>query len=107
MEGDEIGRIPAEPYGAALIAPTTVRLLSSGCNGWLGRYGARCDRTATGPTPGPPPPCGMQNVLCRLRCDPSPPNSPGLASPSRALKLADGKGVEWARVGQYGEISVV
>ena len=50
--------------------------------------GARCARTATGPTPGPPPPCGMQNVLCRFRCETSPPNSPGLARPSRALRFA-------------------
>ena len=45
-------------------------------------------RRATGPTPGPPPPCGMQNVLCRLRCETSAPNSPGRASPTSALRLA-------------------
>src|SRR5205807_4984742 len=68
------GRIPADPYGAA-----------ETCSG---RYGARCARTATGPTPGPPPPCGMQNVLCRFRWDTSAPNRPGLAYPTSALRLA-------------------
>ena len=43
---------------------------------------------ATGPTPGPPPPCGMQNVLCRLRCETSPPTSPNRPKPTRALRLA-------------------
>ena len=32
-----------------------------------GRKGARCCLTPIGPIPGPPPPCGMQKVLCRLR----------------------------------------
>ena len=45
--------------------------------GGSGRNGARCSRTATGPTPGPPPPWGMQKVLCRLRWLTSPPNQPG------------------------------
>ena len=31
--------------------------------GWPGRYGARCAATPIGPMPGPPPPCGMANVL--------------------------------------------
>ena len=26
--------------------------------------------------PGPPPPCGMAKVLCKFRCDTSPPNCP-------------------------------
>ena len=30
-----------------------------------------------GTAPGPPPPCGMQKVLCRLRCDTSDPHAPG------------------------------
>ena len=53
-----------------------------------GRNGARCAATATGPTPGPPPPCGMQNVLCRFRCETSPPNSPGRARPTSAFRFA-------------------
>src|SRR5436190_23706578 len=77
--------MPAEPCGAAATGPTAV---APGCRGSPGRYGARCPRTATGPTPGPPPPCGMQNVLCRLRWDTSAPNRPGLASPTSALRLA-------------------
>ena len=70
--------MPADPYGAAATGPDSRP----------GRYGARCDRTATGPTPGPPPPCGMQNVLCRLRCDTSAPNRPGRARPTSAFRLA-------------------
>src|SRR5690606_31591275 len=80
----EIARIPAEPYGAADTGPTG----DSGANGCPGRYGARCARTATGPTPGPPPPWGMQNVLCRFRCDTSAPNRPGLAYPTSAFRFA-------------------
>src|SRR5207237_7745224 len=80
----EIGRIPADPCGAAEIAGRS----PSGEPAVAGRNGARCARTATGPTPGPPPPCGMQNVLCRFRCDTSAPNRPGLANPSSALRLA-------------------
>ncbi len=33
-----------------------------------GRNGARWDRTPTGPAPGPPPPCGVENVLWTLKC---------------------------------------
>ena len=71
----EIGRMPAEPYGA----PDDVL-------GQERRRGAIAPRP--GPTPGPPPPWGMQNVLCRFRCDTSAPNCPGLASPTSALRLA-------------------
>ena len=79
--------MPAEPYGAALTGPIPSRWCSSGCIGCDGRYGARCAATATGPTPGPPPPCGMQNVLCRLRCDTSPPNSPGFDQPEQGVEV--------------------
>ena len=41
-----------------------------------------------GPDPGPPPPWGMQNVLCRFRWLMSPPNFPGRARPTSALRLA-------------------
>ena len=39
--------------------------------------GARCAATPIGPMPGPPPPCGMQKVLCRFRWQTSAPMSPG------------------------------
>src|SRR3954452_2651525 len=74
--------MPADPCAAA---DTACEVCD---NGSPGRYGARCARTATGPTPGPPPPCGMQNVLCRFRCDTSAPNRPGRANPTSALRLA-------------------
>src|SRR5581483_9497125 len=53
-----------------------------------GRYGRRCSLTAIGPAPGPPPPCGVLNVLCRLMCMTSKPRSPGLTCPSMALRFA-------------------
>ena len=65
MYANEIGRIDAEPHGAADTGP--VGWLPGAASGWPGRYAARCLATAIGPMPGPPPPCGMQNVLCRLR----------------------------------------
>src|SRR5215467_4959933 len=77
MYAHEIGRMPADPYLAAATGPDVP-----------GRNGARCSLTATGPTPGPPPPCGMQNVLCRFRCETSAPKAPGCASPTSALRLA-------------------
>src|SRR6185436_16758621 len=40
---------------------------------WPDRYGARCAATHIGPMPGPPPPCLMQNVLCRFRLQTSAP----------------------------------
>ena len=49
----------AEPKFAAETGPTP----SDGFNGSLGKKGMRWLRTATGPTPGPPPPWGIQNVL--------------------------------------------
>src|SRR6476646_9479201 len=83
QELHEIGRIEAEPKGAAetVSAPLPV----SGCPG---RKGARCDLTPIGPMPGPPPPWGMQKVLCKLRWPTSAPTSPGLASPTSAFMLA-------------------
>ena len=38
--------------------------------------------------PGPPPPCGMQNVLCRLMWQTSAPMSPGRQRPTCAFRLA-------------------
>src|SRR5438046_5153392 len=78
----------AEPQGAAAIAPEPEVGPAVGCNGWLGRNGARCARTPIGPTPGPPPPCGMQKVLCRFRWLTSAPNRPGRERPTSALRLA-------------------
>ena len=40
-----------------------------------------------GPTPGPPPPCGMQNVLCRFRCQTSAPNWPGAVRPTMRVHV--------------------
>ena len=53
-----------------------------------GMKGARCFRTATGPAPGPPPPCGWEKVLCRLIWITSTPQSPGRVTPMMAFRLA-------------------
>ena len=93
----KINGVAGEPYatrssdGAPLTGPVPRSSCprpegpASGRSGWPGRYGARCARTPTGPTPGPPPPCGMQKVLCRLRWDTSEPHLPGLATPTLSL----------------------
>ena len=52
-----------------------------------GRNGMRCSPTPMGPTPGPPPPWGMQNVLCRFKWLTSDPNSPGLATPDQSIEV--------------------
>ena len=44
---------------------------------WPGRNSTRWFATPIGPTPGPPPPCGMQNVLCRFKWQTSAPMKPG------------------------------
>ena len=49
--------------------------------GWPGRNGARCFATPIGPMPGPPPPCGIANVLCRFRWQTSAPIAAGLVRP--------------------------
>ncbi|HET7761691.1 MAG TPA: aminomethyl-transferring glycine dehydrogenase, partial [Phycicoccus sp.] len=59
---------PLDPAAGPATGIGPVSGPAAGASGWLGRNGARCAATATGPTPGPPPPCGMQNVLCRFRC---------------------------------------
>ena len=44
--------------------------------------------TAIGPAPGPPPPWGWVNVLCRLKWTMSKPMSPGREMPMTALRFA-------------------
>ena len=80
--------MPAEPYGAALIGPIPSRFAGLGVHAGARAGTAPGARArATGPTPGPPPPCGMQNVLCRLRCETSPPNSPGLGAAEQRVEV--------------------
>ena len=52
-----------------------------------GRYGSRMSRTAIGPPPGPPPPCGCENVLCRLMWTMSKPMSPGPRDPADGVQV--------------------
>ena len=35
--------------------------------GFDGKKSSRCLATEIGPTPGPPPPCGIANVLCKFK----------------------------------------
>ena len=49
---------------------------------------ARRSDSTTGPEPGPPPPCGVEKVLCRLMCMASTPRSAGRTRPTMALKFA-------------------
>ena len=53
-----------------------------------GKNCARCPATAMGPIPGPPPPCGILNVLCRFKWHTSAPMAPGLVRPTWAFILA-------------------
>jgi hypothetical protein len=66
-----IGRMLALPNGARTPRLGVFQLRVA----WQERRQVRL--TPIGPTPGPPPPCGMQKVLCRFRCETSPPNLPG------------------------------
>src|SRR5665213_1674087 len=83
-----MGRMLALPNGAAEIGPMPVAGPASSRQGWFGKYGARCAATAIGPTPGPPPPCGMQNVLCRFKWQTSAPINPGEVKPTCAFMFA-------------------
>src|ERR1700748_1523611 len=87
MHIHEISKIAADPCGAALITIGTLPPVG-GLSGCLGKWGTRCFATPIGPTPGPPPPCGMQNVLCRFRWHTSAPMVAGLVTPPLALRLA-------------------
>ena len=44
--------------------------------------------TPTAPAPGPPPPCGVEKVLCRFMWMTSKPMSPGRTLPRIALRFA-------------------
>mmetsp|Transcript_75958 Transcript_75958/g.183653 ORF Transcript_75958/g.183653 Transcript_75958/m.183653 type:complete len:234 (-) Transcript_75958:1843-2544(-) len=91
-----MGRISALPNGAAATPPLRFVTVSTpappspptGTTSWPGRKGAKCAATPMVPTPGPPPPCGMQNVLCRLRWQTSAPMNPGEVSPTCAFMFA-------------------
>ena len=64
-----MGKMAADPKGAALTTPKGLALLPifwalpveiTGCEG---KNGAKWVLTPMGPTPGPPPPWGIQKVL--------------------------------------------
>src|SRR5437667_387337 len=82
-----MGRIHALPHGAADTVPHGC-CWRNGTTGWSGRKGPRCAATQMGPIPGPPPPCGMQKVLCRFRWHRSAPMSAGRTRPTWAFMFA-------------------
>ena len=65
MKAYEIGNTPAFPYGEPAIAPSS--LPSIGLTPCPGTKGSRCILKPMVPMPGPPPPCGIAKVLCKLR----------------------------------------
>src|SRR2546426_9226439 len=87
MYAQETGRIQGLPHGAADTVPHGCSR-RSGTTGWSGRKGARWGATQIGPIPGPPPPCGMQNVLWRFRWHTSAPMSAGRQRPTLAVLVA-------------------
>ena len=62
----EIKHAKALPQGAAEMAVIAFSP-PVGMIGLVGKKGSYCGATQIGPTPGPPPPCGMANVLCKFR----------------------------------------
>ena len=60
----EITHANADPQGAPEI-DLTLSLELILIIALFGKNGTRCFATQIGPTPGPPPPCGIANVLCR------------------------------------------
>src|SRR5439155_632437 len=82
-----MGRIHALPHGAADTVPHGC-CWRSGTTGWSGRKGPRCAATQIGPIPGPPPPWGMQKVLCRFKWHTSAPTSAGRTRPTWAFMFA-------------------
>src|ERR1044072_8145366 len=89
MYAYEISRMLALPHGAADIAWIAFAP-PVGTTGSPGRYGARCAATPIGPMPGPPPPCGMLKVLCRLMWQTSAPIAAGLGKPTLAESVWGG-----------------
>mmetsp|Transcript_17459 Transcript_17459/g.66039 ORF Transcript_17459/g.66039 Transcript_17459/m.66039 type:complete len:206 (-) Transcript_17459:539-1156(-) len=88
-----MGRMRAEPKGEALTAPARLATMLEPVPPvgeiWCpGKNGARCSATPMDPTPGPPPPCGMQKVLCRFRWQTSAPIRPGEVRPTCAFMFA-------------------
>ena len=62
----EIGKILELPHGAAETAPIPFFGPDSLITSCVGKNSAKCLPQAMGPIPGPPPPCGIQKVLCKL-----------------------------------------
>ena len=82
----EIRHAIADPQGAAEIALTPC-FFSIDLLVW-GKKSTKCFATQMGPTPGPPPPCGIEKVLCKFRWQTSAPIKKGLVRPTWAFILA-------------------
>ena len=77
---------PADRLGPIVVQPVAVAVLDDQRR--RQDTAASCWRTAIGPAPGPPPPCGPVNVLWTLKCIMSAPKSPGRVMPRMAFMLA-------------------
>ena len=84
----EIDKILELPQGAAETDPIPETGPQSFTIGWLGKKTSKCFLHAIGPIPGPPPPWGIQKVLCKFMWQTSGPKLPGLAIPTNAFKFA-------------------
>ena len=84
----DITKILALPHGAADTEPIPLLEFKSPRCWCVGKKSFRCFAQAIGPIPGPPPPWGMQKVLCKLIWHTSGPKVPGLAIPTKAFKFA-------------------
>ena len=78
-------QIMAEPQGAPEIVTDCLSFERKGCEG---KNDAKCFATQIGPTPGPPPPCGMAKVLCKLRWHTSAQINAGFVRPTCAFIFA-------------------
>ena len=87
MYAYEMAKIEAEPTGAAETAPCAGASTESVMT-WPGKNGTNCGATPIGPMPGPPPPCGIQKVLCRFKWHTSAPIRAGDVNPTCAFMFA-------------------
>src|SRR5690606_20143857 len=87
MYAYDMARMLALPQGAAdtALMAYSPPVFTTACPG---RNGFSLSFTQIGPMPGPPPPCGMQNVLCRFRWHTSAPMLAGEVKPTCAFMLA-------------------
>ena len=82
-DAGSLGRNAPVPQGGS----SAVAALRDPGDYWMDPAKLSSLRTAPA-DPGPPPPCGVENVLCRFRCITSTPKSPGRTLPTSAFIFA-------------------